>query len=69
MPLHRVNPVSAPHPAAEKPAGTGHGHGHGHHHAMPQGDDTLLHDPVCGMPVAADSPHHYRHADREYRFV
>ena len=25
-------------------------------------------DPVCGMTVAADSPHRFRHAGVEYRF-
>ena len=32
------------------------------------GDDGELKDPVCGMTVTADSPHHYRHGETDYYF-
>ena len=37
---------------------------HEHVHA----DDSALIDPVCGMKVKADSPHHAVHAGEDYRF-
>ncbi|NML16943.1 heavy metal translocating P-type ATPase [Azohydromonas caseinilytica] len=41
-----------------------HHHDHGHGHGQP-GD---LKDPVCGMAVTEQSPHHLRHAGRPYWF-
>ncbi len=32
------------------------------------GREEVLHDPVCGMTVAASSPHHVRHEGRDYYF-
>lgn len=31
-------------------------------------EDIAHKDPVCGMTVAADKPHHLEHAGHEYRF-
>ena len=43
-----------------------HGAGHGHP-GKPPATGQLV-DPVCGMTVAPDSPHHAVHADVDYRF-
>ncbi len=37
-------------------------------HAHDTPHDAKLTDPVCGMTVTADSPHHHRHQDRDYYF-
>ncbi len=42
-----------------------HGHGGGN---APEPAATEHVDPVCGMTVKTDSPHHARHEGREYRF-
>lgn len=34
----------------------------------PAGDSTALKDPVCGMTVTADSPHHHQYRDKNYYF-
>ena len=38
------------------------------HLAHHQGPREVLHDPVCGMTVKPDSPHHVDHAGRPWRF-
>ncbi len=47
-------------------------HGHGHHHGhgtTPQASaDGVLKDPVCGMTVTPQSPHHVEHEGRPYYF-
>jgi Cu+-exporting ATPase len=48
----------------------GHAHGHGSHgvHEIKQAPEPGLIDPVCGMTVKDDSPHHAIHGGRDYRF-
>ncbi|MCA9716758.1 MAG: YHS domain-containing protein, partial [Myxococcales bacterium] len=43
-----------------------HAHAHACCHVHP--DAAPPRDPVCGMTVAADGPHHYEHEGRTYRF-
>ena len=44
-------------------------HGHQHNHAVPSLEPaTQLKDPVCGMTVTADSPHHLEHQGQAYYF-
>ena len=48
-------------------------HGHAHHESdsgwKPSAAATGQYiDPVCGMTVKADSPHHSQHGGRDYRF-
>ncbi|SDH31803.1 heavy metal translocating P-type ATPase [Pseudomonas panipatensis] len=41
---------------------------HGHPHAPGESLPVETQDPVCGMPVAADSPHRLQYAGNAYRF-
>ena len=51
-----------------------HGHGvhdhsdHAHHHTASKPQEGGLKDPVCGMTVTAQSPHHIEHEGRPYYF-
>jgi len=51
-----------------------HGHGdqdhsdHAHHHTASKPQEGGLKDPVCGMTVTAQSPHHLEHEGRPYYF-
>ena len=53
-----------------KLAPTGHGHLglHDHDHDTTATSDDTLKDPVCGMPVTAQSDHHVDHQGRAYYF-
>ena len=42
--------------------------GHQHHHSNPPAEPAALKDPVCGMTVTEQSPHHLAHAGRQYFF-
>jgi Cu+-exporting ATPase len=42
--------------------------GHAHTHAAPPLGANTLQDPVCGMTVTAQSPHHVEHEGRPYYF-
>ena len=49
--------------------GEGHAHDHVHHqHGAAHGAGTGMKDPVCGMAVTADSPHHSHHKGEQYYF-
>ncbi len=54
--------------------GRSHGHGHGHAHDHPDhepnepADSAAPKDPVCGMTVTDQSPHHVEHEGRPYYF-
>lgn len=41
---------------------------HGHHLAGSSNDDSPLKDPVCGMKVTSQSPHHSEHMGRDFFF-
>ena len=43
-------------------------HRHQHHEPVPPRGETVHLDPVCGMTVAADSPHRLDHEGTTYRF-
>ena len=45
-----------------------HGHEPGHEHPAPAADAAALKDPVCGMTVTEQSPHHAEHEGRPYYF-
>lgn len=57
-----------------RPVAEHHHHGHDHHgpgnaeHTAQAPATALLTDPVCGMAVQPDSPHHTSFEDSEYRF-
>ena len=58
----------AHHHAEAKPASCcGGGHGANGAAAL-SSTEVAEHDPVCGMVVSPDSPHHHRHAGTEYHF-
>ena len=44
----------------------GQGHPHPHSHPQPPAGATALKDPVCGMTVTEQSPHHALHGGRPY---
>jgi Cu+-exporting ATPase len=57
------------HSALSSHAGQHHGHAHDHlEHSAPGSTDEALKDPVCGMTVTKESPHHAEHAGRPYWF-
>jgi len=45
-----------------------HGHEPEHEHQAPTADAATLKDPVCGMTVTEQSPHHAEHEGRPYYF-
>ncbi len=45
-----------------------HAHPHAPHHPQPPADVAALKDPVCGMTVTEQSPHHAEHEGRPYYF-
>jgi len=45
-----------------------HGGGHGHAHPPSAASAAELMDPVCGMTVTEQSPHHAEHEGRSYYF-
>lgn len=46
----------------------GHQHADHQHQTGPSNDANALKDPVCGMPVTAQSPHHSEHMGRSFFF-
>ena len=64
-------PQGSGHPAAAE-RGRDPGHRHGDHGHTPKtlraAPDNALIDPVCGMTVAPDAPHHAQHQGHDYRF-
>ncbi len=63
------DPVTAPAVSTTHALGHGHVHAraHGHDRARLAPNSTLI-DPVCGMTVAPDAPHHALYEGRDYRF-
>ncbi len=49
-------------------AQTESGRNHDHHHHTKSVSDSELTDPVCGMPVTEQSPHHINHRDKDFYF-
>ncbi len=46
-----------------------HGHGHHHHHSGPDGHDTMVKDPVCGMMIDPErTAHHAEHDGHSFHF-
>ncbi|HAF92972.1 MAG TPA: copper-transporting ATPase, partial [Pseudomonas sp.] len=55
---------------ADQPGNHAHAHHHPAHHSQPPhlAETATEQDPVCGMPVAGDSPLHASHGGRDYHF-
>ncbi len=66
--VHTPDPTSAPQAGTPGLVGTAHGqHGAASKDSLPTKAAGVI-DPVCGMTVALDAPHHATHEGHDYRF-